>query len=84
MKKWSEKSTPEKVMDIISGVAFCVWVVLTYIVNKMPYSELAGCIALCVICVCEAASFWNTKRVISYVAIGGMALMLIALILLAL
>ena len=84
MKKWNEKNTLEKVMDIISGVAFCVWLVLGYVENKMPYAELMSYIALCVVCVCEAVSFWNTKRVLSYVAIGGIVLMLTALILLAL
>ncbi len=84
MKKWNEKNTLEKVMDIISGVAFCVWLVLGYVENKMPYAELASYIALCVVCVCEAVSFWNTKRVLSYVAIGGIVLMLTTLVLLAL
>ena len=84
MKKWNEKNTLEKVMDIISGVAFCIWVVLSYFEVKVPHAELVSCIALCVICVCEAVSFWNTKRVISYIAIGGMVLMLTALALLAL
>lgn len=83
-KKWSEKTISEKVLDIISGVAFCVWLVLTYVEIKVPYAETAGYIALCVVCVCEAISFWNTKRVISYIAIGGMVLMLTALVLLAL
>ena len=84
MKKWNEKNTLEKVMDIISGVAFCVWLVLGYVENKMPYAELMSYIALCVVCVCEAVSFWNTKRVLSYVAIGGIVLMLTTLVLLAL
>ena len=84
MKKWNEKNGLEKVMDIISGVAFCVWLVLGYVENKVPYAELISYIALCVVCVCEAVSFWNTKRVLSYVAIGGIVLMLTALVLLAL
>ena len=83
MKNWSEKTTIEKVMDIISGVALCVWAVLEYIVTKAPFSETASYVALCVICICEAVSFWNTQRVISYVAIGGMLLMVSALVLLA-
>ena len=84
MKKWNEKNRLEKSMDIISGSAFCIWVVLTYVENKLPYAELVSCIALCVVCVCEAVSFWNTKRALSYVAIGGIVLMLSALVLLAL
>lgn len=86
MKKWNEKNKLEKTMDIISAVALCVWFILERLssANKLPNAELACCIALCVICVCEAVSFWNTKRVLSYVAIGGIVLMLSALILLAL
>ena len=84
MKKWNVKTKLEKVMDIISGVAFCVWLILEYIENKAPYAETISYIALCVVCVCEAVAFWNTKRVISYIAIGGMILMLTALVLLAL
>ena len=84
MKKWNEKNTLEKVMDSISGAMFCVWLVLGYVENKMPYAELASYMALCVVCVCEAVSFWNTKRVLSYVAIGGIVLMLTTLVLLAL
>ena len=84
MKKWNEKNTLEKVMDIVSGVAFCVWLILGYIENKVPFAETVSYIALCVVCVCEAVSFWNTKRMISYIAMGGMVLMLTALVLLAL
>ena len=84
MKNWNEKNKSEKVMDIISGGAFCVWMVLVYVEIKVPNAELISYIALCVICVCEAVSFWNTKRVLSYIAIGGIVLMLTALVLLAL
>ena len=84
VKNWNEKNTLEKVMDIISGTMFCVWLILGQLENKVPYAEPISYIALCVVCVCEAVSFWNTKRVISYIAIGGMVLMLAALVLLAL
>ncbi len=84
MKNWNEKNKLEKVMDIISGFAFCIWLILGRLENKVPCAELAGYLALCVVCVCEAVSFWNTKRVLSYVAIGGIVLMLTTLVLLAL
>ena len=83
-RKWNEKNTLEKTVTIISGIALCVWLILGYIENKAPYAETISYIALCVVCVCEAVAFWNTKRVISYIAIGGMILMLTALVLLAL
>ena len=78
------KNKLEKVMDIISGVAFCVWLILGHVETKILHAQLISYISLCVVCVCEAVSFWNTKRVLSYVAIGGIVLMLTALVLLAL
>jgi len=84
--KWGDKTTLEKVATIISGVALLVWLVLEMLgrKNNAPYTELGGCIALCVICVCEAISFWRVKRSLSYVGIAGVVIMLTALILLAL
>lgn len=84
MKKWNEKNTFEKTVDIIAGITFLVWVVLTYVESNLPYGETISYIALCITCVCEAITYWNVKRVISYVAIGGVVLMLAAMILLAL
>ena len=84
MKKWNEKNKLEKTMEIIAGIAFLVWVVLTYVESNIPYGEAISYIALCITCVCEAITYWNVKRVISYIAIGGMVLMLAALVLLAL
>ena len=84
MKKWNEKNKLEKTMEIIAGIAFLVWVVLTYVESNIPYGETISYIALCITCVCEAITYWNVKRVISYISIGGMVLMLVALVLLAL
>ncbi len=84
MKKWNEKNTLEKVMEIFSCIAFCAWLLLGCFEKKVPNGELASNIALCIVCACEAVSFWNTKRVLSYVAIGGMVVVLTALVLLAL
>ena len=85
-KKWNEKTTFEKVMDIIAGVALCVWLVFEYLGKKIgfEYSETASCIAMLVVCVCEAVSYWKVKRAFSYVAIGGAVCILTAMILLAL
>ena len=85
-KKWNEKSTFEKTVDIISGVAFCVWFIFEVLEDKskIVFAETISYIALFIVCICEAISFWNTKRVISYIAIGGIVLTLAALVLLAL
>ena len=83
MKKWNEKNTLEKVMDIISGVMLCVWIIFEMLnkTGEVAFADLVCYIALCVVCVCEAVSFWNTKRVFSYVAIGGTVLILTVVVL---
>ena len=77
-KKWNEKNTLEKVMDIVSGAMLCVWLIFEMLhkSGKVAFADLACYIALCVVCVCQAVSFWKVKRVFSYVAIGGTILML--------
>ena len=82
-KKWSEKTTFEKTMDIISGIALCVWLIFEVLerTNKVKSANLVNCIAIGVICVCEAFSFWNTRRSLSYVAIAGAVCMAAVVIL---
>ena len=72
-QKWSEKTTFQKVMDIIAGIAFCVYVIFEALerTNKVESADLVTCIAISVVCICEAFSYWNTKRIFSYVAIAG-------------
>ena len=74
MKKWSDKSAFEKTSDIISEVAFCVWLILEAIGrNGGPkWTGLASYIAIIVVCLFQCFSFWKVKRFISYIAIGGM------------
>ena len=82
-QKWSEKTTFQKVMDIIAGIAFLVYVIFQALkrAGKVESADLITCIAIGVVCICEAFSYWNTKRVFSYVAIAG-AVCLIAVIVL--
>ena len=72
-KKWSEKTTFEKILDIISGIALCVWLIFGVLERTHGYdwADKGGYISAGVICVCQAISFWTVKRVISYIAIGG-------------
>ena len=83
-QKWSEKTTLQKVMDIMSGIAFCVYLIFQVLerTNKVASADLITCIAICVVCVCEAVSYWNRKRVFSYVAIAGAILLAVVLALL--
>ena len=72
-QKWSEKTTLQKVMDIIAGFAFLVYLIFQILerTDKVASADLITSIAILVVCICEAVSFWNTKRVFSYIAIGG-------------
>ena len=82
-KKWSEKTTFEKVLDIIAGVALCVWLVFETLEreNAVQYADVVNYIAISVICICEAISFWKVKRILSYIAIAGIVCMVAAVVL---
>ena len=83
-QKWSEKTTLQKVMEIIAIIAFCVYLIFEALerANKIESADLVTCIAICIVCVCEAVSYWNRKRVFSYVAIAGAILLAVVLALL--
>ena len=82
-QKWSEKSKFQKVMDIIAGIAFLVYLIFQALERsgKVQSADLITCLAIGVVCICEAFSYWNTKRVFSYVAIAG-AILLIGVVVL--
>ena len=83
-QKWSEKTTFQKVMDIIAGIAFLVYIVFEALerAGKVKSADLITCISICVVCICEAFSYWNTKRIFSYVAIAGAICIVAAIVLL--
>ena len=83
-EKWSEKTTFQKVMDIISAIAFCVYLIFEVLERngKVESADLIACIAIGVVCICEAFSYWNTKRIFSYVAIAGAICLAAAMVLL--
>lgn len=82
-KKWNEKTTLEKTMDIISTIALCVWLLFEYFeeTNKVQHADLVRCISICIVCICEAFSFWNVKRVLSYIAIVGCVFLIAVMVL---
>ena len=82
-RKWNEKNTLEKTVTIISGIALCVWLLFEALERKstLKYANTVNYIAIFVICVCEAISFWKVKRALSYVAIGGAILMIAVMVL---
>jgi hypothetical protein len=71
-RKWKEKNTLEKIVTIISGIALCVWLLFEFLERKttLKYADTVNYIAIFVICVCEAISFWKVNRALSYVAIA--------------
>ena len=83
-QKWSEKTTLQKVMDIIAGIAFLVYLIFQALerAGKVESADLITCIAISVVCICEAFSYWNTKRTFSYVAIAGAVCLIAVMILL--
>ena len=83
-EKWSEKTTFQKVMDIVALIAFLVYLILEALqrAGKIESSDFITCIAIVVVCICEAFSYWNTKRILSYVAIAGAVLLVAVMILL--
>ena len=84
-EKWSEKTTLQKVMDIIAGFAFLVYLIFHALesAGKVVSADLITSIAILVVCICEAVSYWNTKRVFSYVAIAGAVLLIGAVVLMS-
>ena len=84
-EKWSEKTTFQKVMDIIAGIAFLVYVIFQALerANKVKSADLITGIAIVVVCVCEAFSYWNKKRIFSYVAIAGAVFLTVVIVLLS-
>ena len=77
------KNTLEKTVTIISGIALCVWLLFEVLERKstLKYANIVNYIAIFVICVCEAISFWQVKRALSYVTIGGAILMIAVMVL---
>ena len=73
---------------LIYAAVTLVLAVLVYVIfqaleraGKVESADLITCIAIGGVCICEAVSFWDTKRVFSYVAIAG-AICLIGVVLL--
>lgn len=84
-RKWNEKTTLQKTTEIISFIAFCVWMVFEILerTGKVNGTSIVSYVAILVICIAETIYFWNIKRVISYIGIGGTFCLVASLVLLA-
>ncbi len=83
-QQWREKTTFQKVMDIIAAISFCIYLIFEMLerTGKVKSADLITCIAIGVVCICEAISYWNTKRIFSYVAIAGAVCLALVVVLL--
>ena len=82
-KKWNEKTTFEKVLTVISGVALFVWLLFEILERKTSlwFAEYVNYIAVAIICICESIILWKVKRSLSYVGIVGALCMIAVLVL---
>lgn len=83
MKSWNEKNKIEKISDIISWIALCVWVMFEALDRKgmIEWADIASRIAIIVVCIFEGISFWNERRVLSYISIAGIICLLATFVL---
>lgn len=84
-QKWSEKTKFQKVMEIIAGIAFLVYLIFEALerAGKVGSADLITCIAIDIVCICEVFSYWNVKRAFSYVAIAGAVFLTVFIVLLS-
>lgn len=82
-KKWHEKTTLEKLMDIISFITIFVWLIFIAIEYTIGFAgaEIVNRICSGIICACLAVSFWSVKRIVSYISIVAVVCALINIIL---
>ena len=84
-KKWKDKTTAQKVIDIISWILLAVWFVFSILDRRTPESEeYIDEIAIGLYCALSAYSYWNVKRIYSYIFIAGAILIAVTTILLVL
>lgn len=85
-RKWNERTKVEKAAEIISTIALCVWLAFEWLgrTKAVGYADVASCISVVVICLCQAVSLWKVKRALSYVAIAGVVLLSVVITLILL
>ena len=83
MKKWNEKTTFEKVTEVLSEIFLVIWLVFEFMDRKGmgDWTSIASRVAIMLVCVFSCFTYWNDKRVFSYVAIGGTVLLLATFVL---
>ena len=77
-KKPDNKTKLEKTANIISCIAFCIWI-LFEILDK-SITILVNHISIFAICVSESICMWKKSRIVSFIAIAGAVVMLAVIV----
>lgn len=66
-KKWSERSTMEKVLEVVSAGALCVAIICMILANttKLKLPGEINNIAMCITCICQAYVYRNSQNRLS-------------------
>lgn len=70
--KWKDMPLAHKIATVISGLALLVWLIPRVRPNLLPFDPTYPAIA--VFTVCEAVTYWKTKRVLAWIMIGAAAI----------
>jgi hypothetical protein len=66
---WKDMSLAQKIATIIAGLAVVVWLIPKALPDLLPFDPTYPAIA--VFTVCEAVTYWKTKRTWALLLIGG-------------
>ena len=66
---WKNMSLAHKIATVIAGLAIVVWLIAKVQPNLLPFDPTYPAIA--VVTVCEAVTYWKTKRTWALLLIGG-------------
>jgi hypothetical protein len=66
---WKNKPLAHKIATVIAGLAVVVWLIAKVQPNLMPFDPTYPAIA--VFTICEAVTYWKTKRTWAYLLIAA-------------
>ena len=66
---WKNMPLAHKIATVIAGLAVVVWLIVKVQPNLLPFDPTYPAIA--VFTICEAVTYWKTRRVWAWVLIGG-------------
>ena len=66
---WKKMPLSHKIATVIAGLAVVVWLIAKVQPSLLPFDPTYPSIA--VVTICEAVTYWKTKRVWAWVLIAG-------------